>query len=89
MMDLVGLDVALDIENHYCEEFPHLPKKSRDLLQSYVDAGKLGVKSGEGFYTYRRPERHSQLLRTKRQLPGSHYDPEHTRNCSNCPALRP
>jgi len=52
MMDLVGLDVALDIENHYCEEFPHLPKKSRDLLQSYVDAGKLGVKSGEGFYPY-------------------------------------
>jgi 3-hydroxybutyryl-CoA dehydrogenase len=52
MMDLVGLDVALDIENHYCEEFPYLPKKSRDLLQSYVDAGKLGVKTGEGFYKY-------------------------------------
>jgi 3-hydroxybutyryl-CoA dehydrogenase len=52
MMDLVGLDVALDIENHYCEEFPYLPKKSRDLLQSYVDAGKLGVKTGEGFYSY-------------------------------------
>jgi 3-hydroxybutyryl-CoA dehydrogenase len=52
MMDLVGLDVALDIEKHYCDEFPHLPTKSRDLLQSYVDAGKLGIKSGEGFYTY-------------------------------------
>jgi 3-hydroxybutyryl-CoA dehydrogenase len=52
MMDLVGLDVALDIEKHYCDEFPHLPTKSRDLLQSYVDAGKLGIKSGEGFYPY-------------------------------------
>jgi 3-hydroxybutyryl-CoA dehydrogenase len=52
MMDLVGLDVALDIENHYCDEFSHLPKKSRDLLQSYVDAGKLGIKTGEGFYPY-------------------------------------
>jgi 3-hydroxybutyryl-CoA dehydrogenase len=52
MMDLVGLDVALDIENHYCDEFGHLPKKSRDLLQSYVDAGKLGLKTGEGFYLY-------------------------------------
>ena len=52
MMDLVGLDVALDIENHYTDEFSHLPKRSRDLLQSYVDAGKLGVKTGEGFYTY-------------------------------------
>ncbi len=52
MMDLVGLDVVLDIENHYAEEFPHLPKHVRNLLQSYVDAGKLGVKTGEGFYTY-------------------------------------
>ena len=55
IMDLVGLDVALDIENHYLEEFPQLPKNSRDLLQSYVDAGKLGVKTGEGFYTYPNP----------------------------------
>lgn len=52
LMDLVGLDVALDIENHYAEEFSHLPKNVRDLLQTYVDAGKLGVKTGEGFYTY-------------------------------------
>ena len=52
LMDLVGLDVALDIENHYLEEFPLLPVNARDLLQSYVDAGKLGVKTGEGFYTY-------------------------------------
>src|SRR5246127_2005780 len=52
IMDLVGLDVALDIENHYLEEFPLLPVNARDLLQSYVDAGKLGVKTGEGFYSY-------------------------------------
>jgi 3-hydroxybutyryl-CoA dehydrogenase len=52
MMDLVGLDVALDIENHYVEEFPYLPKSARDLLQDYVDAGKLGLKTGEGFYKY-------------------------------------
>jgi 3-hydroxybutyryl-CoA dehydrogenase len=52
MMDLVGLDVVLDIENHYAEEFPHLPNHVRDLLQSYVDAGKLGIKTGEGFYKY-------------------------------------
>ncbi len=52
MMDQVGLDVVLDIENHYAEEFPHLPKSVRDLLRSYVDAGKLGVKTGEGFYKY-------------------------------------
>lgn len=52
MMDIVGLDVALDIENHYVQEFPKLSRSPRDLLQSYVDAGKLGLKSGEGFYNY-------------------------------------
>ena len=52
MMDLVGLDVVLDIENHYADEFPHLPQNVRDLLRDYVDAGKLGLKTGEGFYTY-------------------------------------
>ena len=54
-MDLVGLDVVLDIENHYAQEFPHLPENVRELLQSYIDAGKLGVKTGEGFYTYPQP----------------------------------
>ncbi len=49
MMDRVGRDVVLDIENHYAQEFPHLSKNVRDLLQDYVDAGKLGVKTGEGF----------------------------------------
>jgi 3-hydroxybutyryl-CoA dehydrogenase len=53
MMDLVGLDVVLDIENHYVDQFPNLPTHPRDLLQTYVDAGKLGVKTGEGFYPYR------------------------------------
>ena len=52
LMDLVGLDVALDVENHYTDVFPHLPTHARDLLQAYVDAGKLGIKSGEGFYKY-------------------------------------
>jgi 3-hydroxybutyryl-CoA dehydrogenase len=52
MMDVVGLDVVLDIENNYAQEFPHLPESVRHFLQAYVDAGKLGVKTGEGFYTY-------------------------------------
>jgi len=52
LMDQVGLDIVLDIENHYAEEFPYLPKHVRELLQAYVDAGKLGIKTGEGFYTY-------------------------------------
>ncbi|MFT4288250.1 3-hydroxyacyl-CoA dehydrogenase family protein [Nocardioides sp.] len=51
-MDRVGLDVVLDIERHYAEENPHLPQNVRDLLRAYVDAGKLGVKTGEGWYRY-------------------------------------
>lgn len=52
MMDQVGLDVVLDIEEHYLAEYPWLPSTARDLVKSYVDAGKLGRKSGEGFYRY-------------------------------------
>lgn len=50
LIDKVGLDVALEIEENYLTKFPHLPTKSRDLLQTYVGQGRLGVKSGEGFY---------------------------------------
>ena len=50
MMDRVGLDVVLDIENHYAAENPHLPTAPRELLHRYVDAGHLGVKTGRGFY---------------------------------------
>ncbi|CCB72353.1 3-hydroxyacyl-CoA dehydrogenase family protein [Streptantibioticus cattleyicolor] len=52
-MDQVGLDVVLDIENHYAEERPSLPTAPRDLLRRYVDSGHLGIKTGRGFYDYR------------------------------------
>ncbi|MFK0151574.1 3-hydroxyacyl-CoA dehydrogenase family protein [Streptomyces sp. NPDC090493] len=52
MMDQVGLDVVLDIENHYAAENPNLPTGPRELLKEYVDAGHLGVKTGRGFYTH-------------------------------------
>ena len=48
-MDQVGLDVVYDIEEHYAAENPTLPAGSRNLLRHYLDAGKLGVKTGEGF----------------------------------------
>lgn len=54
MMDQVGLDVVLDIEDHYAAEDPHLPEGPRKLLHEYVDAGRLGVKTGRGFYSYER-----------------------------------
>ena len=48
-MDEVGLDVVLDIENHYCE-LAGIENKSAPMLQEYIAKGWLGVKSGRGFY---------------------------------------
>jgi 3-hydroxybutyryl-CoA dehydrogenase len=50
MMDQVGLDVVLDIEEHYCAEHPEYPEGPRRLLRSYLQRGRFGVKSGAGFY---------------------------------------
>jgi 3-hydroxybutyryl-CoA dehydrogenase len=50
MMDQVGLDVVLDIEEHYCAEHPEYPEGPRVVLRSYLQQGRLGVKSGAGFY---------------------------------------
>jgi 3-hydroxyacyl-CoA dehydrogenase len=51
-MDVVGLDVALAIEEHYAECRSGLLKEPRDLLTKMIQEGKLGVKSGEGFYKH-------------------------------------
>jgi 3-hydroxybutyryl-CoA dehydrogenase len=50
MMDRVGLDVVLDIEEHYCAEHPEYPEGPRQVLRRYLEQGRLGVKSGAGFY---------------------------------------
>lgn len=51
MMDKVGLDVVLDIEEHYAAIHPELPAGPRRLLKQYIGEGRLGQKSGRGFYT--------------------------------------
>jgi 3-hydroxybutyryl-CoA dehydrogenase len=50
LMDRVGLDVVLAIEEHYAEVRAGIPEGPRNLLRRYVDEGRLGVKSGGGFY---------------------------------------
>ncbi|MDT8422037.1 MAG: 3-hydroxyacyl-CoA dehydrogenase family protein, partial [Desulfuromonadales bacterium] len=50
LADTVGLDICLSVArilaNHYPVEVP-------ERLQKMVEAGQLGRKSGQGFYTYR------------------------------------
>jgi 3-hydroxybutyryl-CoA dehydrogenase len=52
LMDLVGLDVVLDIEEHYASVRAGIPEGPRSLLRDYIEQGRLGVKSGRGFYEY-------------------------------------
>jgi 3-hydroxybutyryl-CoA dehydrogenase len=52
LMDRVGLDVVLNIEEHYASVRSGLPEGPRKLLHKLIDEGKLGVKSGRGFYEY-------------------------------------
>lgn len=51
-MDVVGLDVVLDIENHYAESRSGLPTEPRSYLQKMIQDGRLGVKNGHGFYEH-------------------------------------
>ena len=50
LMDRVGLDVVLAIEENYASIRPGLPEGPRRLLREYIDQGRLGVKSSRGFY---------------------------------------
>jgi 3-hydroxybutyryl-CoA dehydrogenase len=52
LTDLVGLDVRLAIAEHLHRELGSSTFRPPQLLKKMVRAGKLGKKSGEGFYRY-------------------------------------
>lgn len=52
LADFIGLDVCLAILNVMYEGFKNPKYAASPLLVNMVTAGKLGVKSGEGFYDY-------------------------------------
>ena len=62
MMDRVGLDTMLSINNFWCKRLLQLPRldptfrRNQKLLESYVFQGHLGVKSGQGFFSYPEPD---------------------------------
>lgn len=52
LADFIGLDVCLDILNVLYESFRDSKYRPCPLLVQMVDAGKLGDKTGSGFYKY-------------------------------------
>ncbi|HEU4334462.1 MAG TPA: 3-hydroxyacyl-CoA dehydrogenase family protein, partial [Candidatus Eisenbacteria bacterium] len=52
LADLIGIDVCLDIMNVLHEGFGDSKYRPCPLLKSMVAAGRLGRKSGRGFYEY-------------------------------------
>jgi 3-hydroxybutyryl-CoA dehydrogenase len=52
LADFIGLDVCLSILNVLYDGFKNPKYAACPLLVNMVMAGKLGVKSGEGFYNY-------------------------------------
>ena len=52
ILDMIGLETAWHITNTLPDA---KSKKFAALLKTYVDTGKLGVKTGEGFYKYPNP----------------------------------
>ena len=52
LADLIGLDTVYAILEVLYEGFKDCKYRPCPLLKKYVAAGRLGCKSGRGFYTY-------------------------------------
>jgi 3-hydroxybutyryl-CoA dehydrogenase len=57
LLDLVGLDVALEITEYGARVTGSSQKrKNAEYLRRFVEQGRLGIKGGIGFYSYPNPE---------------------------------
>ena len=52
LADLVGIDIALAVCDVLYNEFQDSKYRACPLLRKKVRAGKLGMKTGEGFFKY-------------------------------------
>lgn len=55
LMDKIGLDVVRDIEMEYYRDSQEERDKPPAFLDRLIEEGRLGVKSGRGFYSYPDP----------------------------------
>lgn len=63
LADFIGLDVCLSILNVMYDGFKNPKYAPCPLLVNMVQAGKLGVKSGEGFYDYSESRKAEKISR--------------------------
>jgi 3-hydroxybutyryl-CoA dehydrogenase len=58
IMDYIGLDTVYKVANFWAErnQDPIQQRVAQFFKENYVDQGHLGVKSGQGFYRYPKPE---------------------------------
>jgi 3-hydroxybutyryl-CoA dehydrogenase len=54
MMDGIGLDVIYNVESSYFQESNDPKDKPPEKLRQMIERGELGLKSGKGFYKYKR-----------------------------------
>jgi 3-hydroxybutyryl-CoA dehydrogenase len=73
-MDQIGLNVIADIEDSYIGVSQDPTDKPSMTLHALVDAGKLGVKTGTGFYDYPNPTYRSPGWPRVTQLPEKQPD---------------
>ncbi|MBP1994107.1 3-hydroxyacyl-CoA dehydrogenase family protein [Paenibacillus eucommiae] len=65
--DLGGLDLWCTVGDNLLQDMDH-SRSSNQLLRKKVEEGKLGVKSGEGFYTYEKDDIQASKRRLARKL---------------------
>jgi len=63
LADFIGLDVCLSILNVMYDGFKNPKYAPCPLLVNMVRAGKLGIKSGEGFYDYSKSRKAEKVAR--------------------------
>jgi 3-hydroxybutyryl-CoA dehydrogenase len=66
LLDFVGLDTTYNIANIMFEEFREKRFAPPPLLKQMVTAGRLGRKSGRGFYDYSQKEKSSKNGKVKK-----------------------
>ncbi|MEO8253749.1 MAG: 3-hydroxyacyl-CoA dehydrogenase NAD-binding domain-containing protein [Flavobacterium sp.] len=68
LADFIGLDVCLSIMNVLYDGFKNPKYTPCPLLVDMVDSGKLGVKSGEGFYDYSENKKAEKVSKQFQQI---------------------